>query len=227
VDATRCRDPVLRAAARPGRRRLEGVTVVVTLEPCPMCAGDGRRIDRCVYGARDPKKGADAASTRCSHPGNNHRGGHGVLQRTAGSCSRFFGDSARAEPDPARARRADQLTAPTAMWFRRRRDDPISVPVSMALVLPSSALLRARSLPGGELVLVEGGVEATMRSSSSWCRAPPAAVVDDEITSRRGWWRAVAWRWCAFPMRGVSAPAPAARWSCRGGGRLVQDEDAR
>jgi tRNA(adenine34) deaminase len=40
--------------------RLEGCTVYVTLEPCPMCAGalHAARVDRCVYGAVDPKAGA-------------------------------------------------------------------------------------------------------------------------------------------------------------------------
>lgn len=40
--------------------RLTGCTVYVTLEPCIMCAGlmHQSRIDRCVYGARDPKAGA-------------------------------------------------------------------------------------------------------------------------------------------------------------------------
>lgn len=40
--------------------RLEGCTVVVTLEPCPMCAGMivNARPDRVVYGAEDPKAGA-------------------------------------------------------------------------------------------------------------------------------------------------------------------------
>ncbi len=40
--------------------RLSGCTVYVTLEPCIMCAGlmHQVRIDRCVYGARDPKAGA-------------------------------------------------------------------------------------------------------------------------------------------------------------------------
>jgi tRNA(adenine34) deaminase len=51
----------VRAAARAlGRWRLEGCTVYVTLEPCPMCAGalHAARVDRCVYGAVDPKAGA-------------------------------------------------------------------------------------------------------------------------------------------------------------------------
>ncbi|MBQ9006256.1 MAG: tRNA adenosine(34) deaminase TadA [Atopobiaceae bacterium] len=43
-----------------GRWRLTGCTVYVTVEPCLMCAGlmVNARIDRCVYGAADPKGGA-------------------------------------------------------------------------------------------------------------------------------------------------------------------------
>ena len=42
------------------RWRLTGCTVYVTLEPCLMCAGlmVNARIDRCVFGAPDPKGGA-------------------------------------------------------------------------------------------------------------------------------------------------------------------------
>ena len=42
------------------RWRLTGCTVYVTVEPCLMCAGlmVNARIDRCVYGAPDPKGGA-------------------------------------------------------------------------------------------------------------------------------------------------------------------------
>ena len=49
------------AAARAlGQWRLQGCTVYVTLEPCCMCAGlmVNARVDRCVYGASDPKAGA-------------------------------------------------------------------------------------------------------------------------------------------------------------------------
>jgi tRNA(adenine34) deaminase len=40
--------------------RLDGCTLVVTLEPCTMCAGAIvlARLDRLVYGAADPKAGA-------------------------------------------------------------------------------------------------------------------------------------------------------------------------
>ena len=48
------------AAAARGAWRLTGCTLVVTLEPCTMCAGALvlARVDRVVYGAADPKAGA-------------------------------------------------------------------------------------------------------------------------------------------------------------------------
>ena len=48
------------AAAALGSWRLEGCTLVVTLEPCTMCAGAlvHARVGRLVYGADDPKAGA-------------------------------------------------------------------------------------------------------------------------------------------------------------------------
>ena len=48
------------AAAARGEWRLEGCTLVVTLEPCTMCAGAlvAARIERLVFGAFDEKAGA-------------------------------------------------------------------------------------------------------------------------------------------------------------------------
>jgi tRNA(adenine34) deaminase len=51
----------IRAAARTvGSWRLDGLTLVVTLEPCTMCAGaiTTARLSRLVYGAADPRAGA-------------------------------------------------------------------------------------------------------------------------------------------------------------------------
>ena len=51
---------VRRAAEAVGDWRLSGCTLVVTLEPCTMCAGAIvlARLDRVVFGAYDPKAGA-------------------------------------------------------------------------------------------------------------------------------------------------------------------------
>lgn len=54
----------LRAAGRRrGSWRLDGCTLVVTLEPCTMCAGAAvlARVDRLVFGAFDEKAGAVAS----------------------------------------------------------------------------------------------------------------------------------------------------------------------
>jgi tRNA(adenine34) deaminase len=63
------------AAIRLGNYRLPGCTLYVTLEPCAMCAGAimHARIERVVFGARDPKTGAAGsivdlfAETRLNH----------------------------------------------------------------------------------------------------------------------------------------------------------------
>ena len=54
---------VRRAAARLGQWRLTGCTLVVTLEPCAMCAGAivASRVDHLVFGAFDLKAGAVAS----------------------------------------------------------------------------------------------------------------------------------------------------------------------
>jgi tRNA(adenine34) deaminase len=57
---------IRRAAARMGNYRLTGTTLYVTLEPCIMCAGAmiQARVNRLVYGARDPKSGGVASLYR-------------------------------------------------------------------------------------------------------------------------------------------------------------------
>ena len=70
------------AARRLGTWRLGDATLYVTKEPCLMCAGAmiAARIKRLVYGARDPKGGADGgAFDVLRSPLTNHR-----LEVTAG-----------------------------------------------------------------------------------------------------------------------------------------------
>lgn len=67
----------LRAAGQAiGEWRLLDCTLVVTLEPCPMCAGAivNARVPRLVYGCDDPKAGAVRTLFRlCDDARLNHR----------------------------------------------------------------------------------------------------------------------------------------------------------
>ena len=58
-----------------GNWRLNGCTLFVTKEPCPMCAGAmvNCRLDRVVFGAPDPRSGAaGGAMNLLQHDGLNH-----------------------------------------------------------------------------------------------------------------------------------------------------------
>lgn len=98
---------LLREAARQMQSwRLEGVTIYVSLEPCPMCAGAMvlARIDRLVYGAPDPKKGAvDSVYDVLRHPANNHRVeiSSGLLAEPAGRLLREFFAARRGKSNSA------------------------------------------------------------------------------------------------------------------------------
>jgi tRNA(adenine34) deaminase len=64
------------AAASRNDWRLDGCTLFVTLEPCPMCAGAvvNARITTVVYGCPDPKAGAAGTLLNlCNDPRLNHR----------------------------------------------------------------------------------------------------------------------------------------------------------
>jgi tRNA(adenine34) deaminase len=59
-----------------GSWRLEGCTLFVTLEPCPMCMGAclNARVKRVVYGATEPKAGACGSIVDLRAPvGYNHK----------------------------------------------------------------------------------------------------------------------------------------------------------
>ncbi|MEA2718025.1 MAG: tRNA(adenine34) deaminase [Actinomycetota bacterium] len=97
---------VLRAAAEAaGGWRLGEVTLVVTLEPCPMCAGAlvAARIARLVFGAADPRAGAcGSLYNLCADPRLNHE-----LPVTPGV-------------------RADECAALLADFFAERRGRPLA-----------------------------------------------------------------------------------------------------
>jgi tRNA(adenine34) deaminase len=81
--------------------RLDGCTLYVTLEPCPMCAGAivQARVPMVVYGATDPKAGAvDTLYHLLNDPRLNHRATvvSGVLADSCSSIlSRFFQEQRR------------------------------------------------------------------------------------------------------------------------------------
>lgn len=87
-----------RAAAAVGEWRLTGCTLVVTLEPCTMCAGAivASRIDRLVFGAFDEKAGAVSSLWDVVRdPRLNHRPAvtAGVLADECGAVlDRFFAE---------------------------------------------------------------------------------------------------------------------------------------
>ena len=92
----------IRAAAAALRSwRLEGCTLVVTMEPCPMCAGAAMlaRIDRVVLGAWDPKLGACGSvwdvlrDRRATHRAEVVGG---VLEQECGAVVRRFFEAHRA-----------------------------------------------------------------------------------------------------------------------------------
>ncbi len=67
---------IAQAQARLKGWRLNGTTLYVTKEPCPMCAGALAhvRVDRIIFGVGDPKAGAcGGAFNLFELPGLNHR----------------------------------------------------------------------------------------------------------------------------------------------------------
>ena len=82
------------AATKVGGWRLSELTLVVTLEPCPMCAGAivAARVPRLVYGCDDPKAGAVRTLYKiCEDPRLNH-----CVEVTAGICAEECAEVLRA-----------------------------------------------------------------------------------------------------------------------------------
>ncbi len=91
-----------RAAATRGDWRFNGCTLLVTLEPCPMCAGAliQARVGSVIYAAADPKRGALGGSLDLSsHPSAHH---HMVVRGGV---------------------RGERASRQLELWFRQRRLD--------------------------------------------------------------------------------------------------------
>jgi Cytosine/adenosine deaminases len=98
---------ITQAAAKLGDWRLEGATVYVTKEPCPMCSGAMlmSRVKRVCYAVPDPKMGCLGGATNLNDlPRVNHhveltRGG--VLEDECRELLQTFFRLKRREEDPA------------------------------------------------------------------------------------------------------------------------------
>jgi tRNA(adenine34) deaminase len=92
---------IRKASRKTGNWRLLGATLYVTLEPCAMCMGAIilARLERVVFGCRDPKGGAAGSLYNLSDdPRLNHRVELGVgvrREECAGILSAFFADLRR------------------------------------------------------------------------------------------------------------------------------------
>ncbi len=90
------------AAQGIGSWRLEGCTLYVTLEPCPMCAGAlvNARVERVVYGCDDPRAGALRSVFRIGSDARlNHRFAFTAGVRE-GECSELLREFFRARRGP-------------------------------------------------------------------------------------------------------------------------------
>lgn len=86
---------IKKACKKIGDWRLEGCTIYVTLEPCPMCAGAlmQSRIDECVIGCMNPKAGCAGSVTNILEMnGFNHKVKvtRGVLEEECSSMMKNF-----------------------------------------------------------------------------------------------------------------------------------------
>lgn len=119
---------IVLAAKALGDWRLNGCSVAVSLEPCPMCAGliVNARVERVVYGAADPKAGAVRSLwSVCDDNRLNHRARiiNGVLADESASLLReFFADLRKARH--IRDRQAPDLHTPGRQISADKEHEP-------------------------------------------------------------------------------------------------------
>ena len=131
---------IRRAAQARGNWHLDGLTLVVTLEPCAMCAGAIvlSRLDRVVYGASDPKAGATRSLfSICDDERLNHRAEivTGVLEDECSLQLKDFFKERRANAKALKAAMAEAGEigghhqpktdqSGTDLWLPRRKRQP-------------------------------------------------------------------------------------------------------
>ena len=132
------------AGKRLNRWNLIGCTLVVTLEPCTMCAGAivSSRVDRVVFGAWDPKAGAAGSLRdvlRDSRLNHQVEVVPGVLAQEATVQLRAFFETRRDRPDnpfvgiPPRVRESKEPEIETLSgWAASHAQPEISIPEATA-----------------------------------------------------------------------------------------------
>jgi tRNA(adenine34) deaminase len=96
---------ITQAASKQGGWRLEGATVYVTKEPCPMCSGAlvMARVKRVCFAVSDPKMGCLGGAANLNDlPRSNHRleiSAGGVLEDECRALLQAFFRQRRAEPE--------------------------------------------------------------------------------------------------------------------------------
>ena len=169
----------LRAGARRlGNYRLNGCTLYVTLEPCPMCAGAmlHARLQRVVYGAADPKTGAAGSVLNLfAEPRLNHHTQlcAGVRAGEAAELLSQFFQQRRQAPRRQPPLREDALRTPEARF----------PPWPQAACRTWHALSELPALAGLRLHYLDSGAASTPAHGAQRCWL----LVD----SASGW----SWRW--------------------------------
>ncbi len=139
------------AAQALDRWRLTGCTVYVTLEPCLMCAGlmVNARVDRCVFGAPDPKGGAVGTLYDVSGDARLNHAFEvcgGVLEEEcAGMLREFFRARRRAAKE---ARRAGTGAGAASTGARLSAPDPSTGSAPAPLLGPDPLLPRLKATEG-------------------------------------------------------------------------------
>lgn len=194
------------AARTLGRWRLTGCTVYVTLEPCCMCAGlmVNARIDRCVFGAPDPKGGATGSLFRLHADARlNHAFAvtPGVLgDECAALLCEFFGDvrrrralgGDRTAPEdvpsaPAVPRETSAASAPSVLLavdsFKGSATSGEAekwISAGIRRACPDASIVRLPFADGGEGTL--DALAATLGGEMRACLVP--GPLGDEVAAR-------------------------------------------